>query len=258
MLMNKGSIVKMARTLEKQLIRRSPEILTAIGISGFIFSGISAVKATPKALRLVDQKELDEDRRLTKVEVVQTTWKCYVGPVLTGVLSASCIIGANRIGAKRHAALMAAYTISETALKEYQEKAIEVVGKKKEQEIRDAVAKERIAHNPVSSREVFVSGKGESLCFEPLSARYFTSDIESIRRAVNDLNREMRDDICISLNEFYDAINIPHTELGDSLGWNIEKGYIEPSFSTQLAEDGRPCLVIGHQHPPFYGFDRGG
>lgn len=255
--MNTESLMKVARSLEKELVKRSPEILTAIGISGFIFSGISAVKATPKALRIIDQKEMDENRRLSKPEVVCATWKCYTAPVLTGVLSAGCIIGSNRIGAKRHAALMAAYTISETALKEYQEKALEVVGKKKEQEIRDAVAKDKIANNPVSGKEVIVTGKGESLCFEPLSSRYFTSDIETIRRVVNDLNREMRDAMCISVNELYDALELRHTELGDSLGWNIEKGYIELDFSTQLSEDGRPCLVIGHRNAPFYGFDRG-
>lgn len=255
--MNTESLMKVARSLEKELVKRSPEILTAIGISGFIFSGISAVKATPKALRIIDQKEMDENRRLSKPEVVCATWKCYAAPVLTGVLSAGCIIGSNRIGAKRRAALMAAYTISETALKEYQEKALEVVGKKKEQEIRDAVAKDKIANNPVSGKEVIVTGKGESLCFEPLSSRYFTSDIETIRRVVNDLNREMRDAMCISVNELYDALELRHTELGDSLGWNIEKGYIELDFSTQLSEDGRPCLVIGHRNAPFYGFDRG-
>lgn len=152
---------------------------------------------------------------------------------------------------------MAAYTISETALKEYQEKVIEVVGKKKEQEIRDAVAKEKIAQNPVSNKEVIITGKGESLCYDPLSGRYFNSDIETVRRVVNDLNRDMRDSMSISLNEFYDAIEIPHTDLGDFLGWNIEKGYIDLDFSTQLSEDGRPCLVLGHHNAPFYGFDRG-
>lgn len=255
--MNMQSIVKVARSAEKQLVKRSPEILTAIGISGFIFSAVSAVKATPKALRMIDQREMDEHRRLTKPEVVQTTWKCYVGPVLTGVISAGCIIGSNRIGAKRHAALMAAYTISETALKEYQEKALEVVGKKKEQEIRDAVAKEKIVRDPVSSKEVVMTGKGDTLCYDPLSGRYFTSDIESIRKAVNDLNREMRDAMCISLNEFYDAIELRHTKIGDDLGWNIEKGYIDLDFSSQLAEDGRPCLVVGHHRAPFYGFNCG-
>lgn len=175
--MNTQSLMKIARSIEKQLIKRSPEILTAIGISGFIFSGVSAVKATPKALRLIDQREIDENHRLTKPEVVQTTWKCYAGPILMGIASASCIIGSNRIGAKRHAALMAAYTISETALKEYQEKAVEVVGKKKEQEIRDAVAKEKLAHDPVSRKEVVMTGKGDTLCYlvsvQLVSERHF-------------------------------------------------------------------------------------
>lgn len=251
-----NSITKVAQSFEQQFIKRSPEILTAIGISGFVFSGITAVKATPKAMRLIDQEELDEKRRLTKAEIVKTTWRCYIGPVITGLLSMGCIIGANRIGAKRHAAIVAAYTISETALKEYQEKAIEVVGKKKEQEIRDAVAKEKLAQNPLSNREIMITSKGETLCYDPLSGRYFTSDIETIRKAVNDLNLEMRTSMCVSLNEFYDALDLKHTELGDTLGWCIEKGYIELDFSTQLADDSRPCLVIGHRIPPTYGFEK--
>lgn len=255
--MNIQPLVNVAKKMEKHIAKRSPEILTAIGISGFFIAGITAVRQTPKALHLIDQKEMDEDRSLNKLEVVQTTWKCYVAPVVTSIISAGCIIGANRIGSRRHTALVAAYTISETALKEYQEKAVEVVGKKKEQEIRDAVAQEKIIKNPISAKEIITTGKGDTLFFEPLSGRYFISDIEDIRRAVNELNREMLKDMCISLNEFYYALHLHETQMGESVGWNIEKGLVELDFSSQLTEEMRPCVVIGHHNPPFYGFNRG-
>ena len=85
-----------------------------------------------------------------------------------------------------------------------------------------------------------------------MSGRYFESDIEKLRKAVNDLNRRMRDEIQITLNEFYYEIGLDSIKIGDSLGWDIDKGYIELEFSSQLDKDGVPCLVIGHYNPPKY------
>ena len=54
--------------------------------------------------------------------------------------------------------------------------------------------------------------------------------------------------------DFYDEIGLSEAEVGEHLGWDIDngKGYIDLDFSTQLADDGTPCLVVGHNHPPIY------
>lgn len=252
--MNKQTITNALKGAERALKKHSPEILTGIGIAGMIATTITAVKATPKALRLIDQKEIDEGKRLTTSEVIKTTWKCYVPAAVTGALSVACLVGASSVSLKRNAALATAYTISETALKDYREKAIEVVGEKKEQAIRDAVAKEQLAKTPLGGREVIIASSGDSLCFDPLSGRYFMSDINKLKAAANDLNKQMRDEMQISLNEFYDEIGLSHIETGEHLGWDIDcgRGYIQLDFSTHIADDGRPCLVVGHQQPPTY------
>ena len=54
----------------------------------------------------------------------------------------------------------------------------------------------------------------------------------------------MRDEMYISLNEFYYAIGLDGIKVGEDLGWNIDTGYIELDFSSQLAKDDTPCLVI--------------
>ena len=126
--MNKQAISNALKALQKTVKKHSPEILTGIGIAGMTAAAVMAVKATPKALRMVDEKEIRDGKRLTTGEIVKTTWKCYIPPVVTGVCSAACIIGASSISARRNAALVTAYTISETALKEYRDKAVEVVG----------------------------------------------------------------------------------------------------------------------------------
>lgn len=251
--MNKQTIANTLKAVQKAVKKHSPEILTGIGIAGMIVTTVTAVRATPKALRLVDEKEIKDGKRLTSSEIVKTTWKCYIPSAVTGVCSAACIIGASSISARRNAALVTAYTISETALKEYKEKAVEVVGEKKEQAIRDAVAKEKLEKAHVESREFIPTGRGETPCFDPLTNTCFKSDIETIRKAENTLNKRMRDELKITVNEFLQEIGLEPCDesIGESLGWDIDKGYIDLDFSSQLV-DGVPYLVIGHHNPPKY------
>ena len=57
-------------------------------------------------------------------------------------------------------------------------------------------------------------------------------------------------------NEFYDEIDLAPTPLGESVGWNVMKGLIDIHFGSQIAEDGRPCIVIDHNVAPVYGYDK--
>lgn len=245
----------MAKALKATAIKHSPEILTGVGITGFIFAIVLAVKATPKAMELLDDKrdELEKDD-LTVVETVQTAWKCYIPSTATALLSSVCVIGANSVHLKRYAALSAACTMAETSFREYQDKVLETVGEKKEQTVRDAIAKDEVEKHPVKDTEVYVTGKGETLCYDSLSGRYFKSDIEKIKKAINDVNLRMLNENSIALNDYYFEIGLGSVGIGESVGWDITKGYIEPAFSSQLTEDGTPCLVISFRNPPTYDF----
>ena len=237
----------------RALKRASPTMLACFSAAGVVATVVLAVRATPKALRLIDDREIREEKRLNTAEVVKTTWKCYIPAAVTGTLSVACLIGASSVNAKRNAALATAYTISETALKEYREKALEVVGPKKEQAIRDAVAKDKLEKAKVEGREFINTGLGETPCFEPLTNSLFKSDIESIRRAENNLNKRMRDELQITVNEFLQEIGLEPCDdsIGEKMGWDIDKGYIDLDFSSQLV-NGVPYLVIGHHVPPQY------
>lgn len=251
--MNKQSLSKAFKDVPKFLKKHSPELLTGIGIAGMIITTITAVKATPKALQLVDEREIKDNKRLTTKEVVKTTWKCYVPATVTGVCSIACLIGASSVNARRNAALATAYAISVSDLKDYKEKALEVVGEKKEQAIKDAVAKEKLERAQVQTRDFIATGKGETHCFDPLTNTTFKSDIEVLRRAENILNKRMRNDITITVNEFLQEIGLDPCDesIGERMGWDIDKGYIDLDFSAQLV-DGVPYLVIGHHNPPRY------
>lgn len=68
--------------------KHSPEILTGIGIAGMIATTVSAVRATPKALQLIDAREIKENRRLSNKEIVATTWN-YIRLLASGGLGKS-------------------------------------------------------------------------------------------------------------------------------------------------------------------------
>ena len=254
--MNKSGLKRTIKSAERVLTKYSPGILTGIGITGMIGATFMAVKATPKALYLIEtKKEEAEVEELTSVETIKTCWKCYIPAALTTVVSAACLIGASTVSAKRNAALATAYSISEAALREYQEKVVEVIGEKKEKAVRDAVAKDQIERDPVTKSEVvIIDSNSNTLCYEPLSGRYFKSTIDKIKKAEIKLDRQMIQEMYVSLNDFYWEIGLDGTDLGDKMGWNLSKGYMDLSFSSQLADDGTPCAVIVYGVPPVYDY----
>lgn len=251
----KKEIAKSFLSLKTAIKKHSPEILTGIGIAGMITTTVMAIRATPKALILIEErKEEIGSEKLEAIDMVKTTWACYIPAAITGTLSVACLIGASSVNARRNAALATAYTLSESALKDYQGKVIEMFGEKKNEAVKDAVAKDKVEKNPVITREVIITEKGNTLCYDAISGRYFKSDIEKIKKAECELNRQMLDDMYVSLNDFYYEIGLDSVKLGDELGWNVDSGYIDLSFSSQLASDGTPCLVIDYSVAPRYDY----
>ena len=248
----------LVRSVRKFVSQHTPEILTGLGTAGMVATAVFAVKATPKALKLLEEKKKElNTNKLTATEVIKTTWKCYVPAAVTCVTSAACIIGSNSVHNRRHAALAAAYKLSETALTEYREKVIETLGEKEEKKVHEALMKDKVDRNPVSSSEVVVTGKGDTLCCESQCERYFKSSRDEIVRCINEVNRKMNRDGCVSLNDLYGELGLWPNKIGDTIGWNADWGLIEPRFSTQLADDHKtPCLVLDYYIQPKAGYDR--
>jgi hypothetical protein len=255
--MAKADLSKAFNNMRANISKHSPEILTGIGIIGLVTTSVLAVKATPKALKMIEEKKNEEHvDELTPAETVKVAWKPYIPAAITGVTSIACLIGASSVNVKRNAALAAAYKLSETALIEYRDKVVETIGEKKEQAVRDKVAQKQIDDTcPVEIHDVYHTGNGDSLCLDPLSKRLFTSDIEYIRRCENEINRQLIHDICgsASLNEFYDEMGLERTDVGDILGWSTDH-LIKLDIRPGMTKDGKPCLVISHYNAPKYDY----
>lgn len=237
------------------------------GVAGLWIAGITAIRATPKASMLLEERrckkhdEYIEDHEknpgLSIKDYIQVTWKYYLPPMALAAVSTGAIIFAHKSDQKQNAALAAAYALSESRLKEYSEKVIETVGEKKEKEVRDAIDKDRVANNPPVDGEIISTGQGDTLCMDAWSGRYFYSDIEILRRAAVDLSRAVLNDETVTLNDFYDRINLDQTKMGDSFAWEIgtHQELIELNYSSQLDYKKRPVLVVDFKYPPRY-YDR--
>ena len=231
----------------------------SVGITGLCFSVVWGIKSTVKAVKICDNKKNELGReKLTSKEIFKYTWKTYLPVVVSTALSIPCIIAGNRVSSKRNAALMAAYTISETALREYQNKAKEIIGEEKEKEIKDAIAQDKINASKQDSKEIIITNDEEQIFFEPLSGRYFKSSWNKISEAVNDLNEKALASVVgyYTLNDLYEELGLDPVELGNSLGWGTPGlvpgcGLLKIKMATAKTKDNKPCGCIDYIYYPY-------
>lgn len=257
--------------------RNSPSILTGASIVGVITTSYLTARATYKAAKIIDEMDreavlgISVDSKERAKEIVKATWPLYITPVISGSLTIGCIVGSSKASANRTAAAMAAFSISERAFSEYKEKMVEQLKASKEEKIRAAIAQDRANSSPVpqelkdvalknrqrviegeKSKEIVILGKKQVRCMEAHTGRYFLSDREALMSAQNEINaRILRDTVGhASLSDFYDMIDIRHTQSSDYLGWNYEK-MLELQFHVIVSEDDEPCFAFDYKHLPF-------
>lgn len=249
-------------------------ILTAGSVIGVAATAVLTARATWKAAGLIREKTAirraeylvdatSEDEfppDLTKTEMVKIVWPQYIMPVAVGVATIVAIVMANRMSAKRAAALAAAYSLSESRLQEYKDKVTERLGYRKEQGIRDEVAQDRVNKNPPGpeTREVIILGAGDVLCYETLTGRYFHSSVEAVRTAESKLHNQLFQTQSVSVSEFFDELGLERTTFSDIMGWNTmhQDDVVAIKFSTTLTPDNRPCMVIDYSVMPQPDFNK--
>lgn len=238
------------------LAQNSSAILTATGVVGTVGTAVLTGRATFRAAEILHVEEQDrihvareddpdakiiEIEMLTKVEKVQMTWPLFLPPIAMGGGTIAAIIMANRISAKKAAALAAAYSLTEGQFQEYKEKALERLGVNKEKQLRDDIAKDRIAKHP--NKEVIIVANGEVLFYDMLTGRYFQSTVEKVNKAGLHVQSEIYNYMSCSLSEFFDQLGLPATDYTDMVGWNSET-IPKIDFSTQMTPDDRPCMTL--------------
>ncbi len=248
-----NAVMKFLLAGRQTVIKNGPMILTVLGGLGVVGTGITTYQATLKAVNIVNQTEFENQRQLTKKEVMRLCWPIFIPPIVTGAAAITCIFGANTINHKRLATIAGLYSASEVALKEFKNKAVEVVGEKKVKQIKDEMAKDLIEKKDFDDSLVVKTLRGDVLCYDKYSGRPFYSDPDYIRKVGLDLRDRQHNHDYVQLNDFYDALGLDYVKEGWNLGWSnvFDHGAIELDFSSQLTAKNEPCLVVDFRDGPF-------
>lgn len=245
------SLTDMAKNVGKFTTDNSPVVLTAIGVTGVVTTSILAAKGGMKAADILR----DEDVTLTTQEKALKTWKCYIPAVSSGALTCTAIVASTQIGNRRAAAMAAAYTLSEKKVNEYRNKVAEVVGEKKAEEIQAEVQKDTIDRE--YSDDVVIMTSGDQLCYDSMSGRFFMSDMEALKYAMNRVNHQINNDGYASLNDFYDHIGIDRTAMGEEIGWRSDD-LLEIHFLSMIAPNNKPAISMEYRTKPVRNYFRQG
>ena len=268
--MGAGIVMRMLKTGSKFVSKNLPTVLTGLSVCGTVATAFLAAEGVLNAQKVLEQHDADdylmvnEDDRIyyrdfTFKEKAKLTWKCFIPAGLMCIGTISCTIGANTVNLKRNSALAAAYSLSEEAAKEFRAKATEMLGEKKVEKIDSEVMQEKVKNQPVPDEEnIFYTRSGEDLFYDSFSGRFFRASKKGVEDAELSVNRKMLRDNMASVNDFYDYLGLPCTEMGDKLGWvrytgnDDEAMRIEfyPVFSSKMT----PCIGIRFEAEPTYDY----
>lgn len=246
---------KLMGRAQKLLLDNSPAILTGIGVTGVLTTAYLTGRASFKAAELVLERNRQQevnDLWMAPKEKFKLTWKLYIPAAGSAVATIVAILCANKVSTNRAAALASAYAISERAFETYRDKVMEKFGETKERSIRDEIAQDDITNNPPT--QIILTG-GSVLFRDGFSGRDFRSDMETIRRTMNDINEQVNRDFTASLGDFYELLGLDPTDKSEEFGWHADKK-LQLRFSSTITKSGEPAIVFTYDLAPIRGYHR--
>jgi hypothetical protein len=224
---------------------------------------VTAVKATPKALRLIEEAKAEKGEELTKFEIVKAAGPVYIPSILLCASTVACIFGANILNKKRQASIASAYALLDNSYKEYKKKVGELYGEDANKNIITSVAKDRYEDEDLSDLDF---GDDEKLFYDVYADEYFLAKPEDVIAARYFLNRQISLMGGASVNEYYEFLNehgarIPIEQHRWEYGWS--SGILESMYWTDWVdfddsvtpmEDGMECTIISFLQEPVFDF----
>lgn len=234
------------------LKRNSPTIVSCIGAFGVVATTVAAIKATPKALSLIEDekarinKQLEQGRwqtrvnKLTTAEIIKATWKCYIPTAVIGLSTMVCIFGANTLNKRQQEALASAYILLDNTYKEYKNKVTSLLGEDTNAHIQKSIVEDKYEKTDISIDEE------KQLFYEYNYGEFFERTKMEVLNAEYRFNKMFASNGYATLNDFYKLLGLPLTQEGDFIGWSVQEGYSLVDFEHELLimDDGLECIFI--------------
>ena len=236
--------------------RNSATILTCVGAAGVIATTVTAVKATPKAILLLEKAKEEKGEELTKVETIKIAAPIYIPTMVLGVSTLACIFGANILSKKGQASLMSAYALADSSYKDYRKKVNELYGEEAGAQVRAELAKDDYKDNHIQVED------GKRLYYDMYSMQHFEATPFEVQKAEYELNKTLMLEDGVCLNEWYSQLGIDQLEHGFDFGWTVGANmeaywqtWIDFKHEKVVMDDGLECIIISFAQEPFPEFE---
>lgn len=253
-----------------------PTILSGLALVGLGGTVASAIHDTPKAQDAIIEakkeklkkedavQELNDDGseelvmydisgvKLTPWEYFKVLAPIYWPTAICTTATGFCIVMSNRVSKRRYAAVLAALSMQEKNIKEYQEKVKELFGEKKEEKVRHEIAKDHAMDIPEELASRYVVGQSYP-CLLEIAGLPWISNRTAIEHAFNEWNRKGLKDGEAYLDDLIYELGIPVKDawLYSHTSWDLSGGeLIEPVIDSGETIDGVPCLTVRMNRTP--------
>lgn len=271
----KGFLTKTGQVISKN----SPIIAASLGVIGLGCAVYSAIKATPKAMKMVEEAQETKDKEaaakafsehtevpdstLTKKEKLVIYGKCYWKTAALTAVTAACTIGAVLLANRQTKAMTLLYGTAATTLEQYKNAAKEVVGEKKERQITDKARIDSAPKDALDDDDAYIcTGNGNQRFIEGITKRQFTHDFDGIRKAVNELNASLLQTGQLTLNDYYYAMGLEEltNDIGNMIGWRYDSPYgygrlLDVEFTSMITPNDKTVAIATITTPIMYLLD---
>ena len=233
------------KTGEKLYQNRSL-LLSCGAVVGLYASVIFTAKGQKKADEIIAERNdacnnpFDPDVMLpSKREIFDLTWECYLPAALCTIATTGCIIGSCYLDRKQIAALTGSVALLTANRNKIEEAIKEKYGEEGLNEIKQKLVagkfKEGEKQVEIVRTVAEETGKGDLLCFEGYSGRWFRSSEEAVVAAEKEFSRRFKEGDYICLNDFYELLGIEVTHFGHTFGYVPDEWYYDHEDGIEFA-----------------------
>lgn len=230
-------------------------LLTGMAIAGVVttavFSGKAAVKAT-YVLKDMQKYEPEKYNEMNKKEQIKTVAPIFIPAAISCAATIACIYASHSIDAQKQIALMSAYSLSEQAMRNIEDKLTD----KKVKQIKETIFEDDVKKNPPIHETTVDTGKGKTKFRDGIFGGDFYSDIEYVKSVFNKYNKMLNDGDIVYANDLRWDLGLPQTDIANIMGWDC--GQLDEMLTSVVIErdlqevgegDVDNIFVISYNHP---------
>lgn len=224
--------------------KHGPTILSITGTLTTLISVALAIKATPKAIKLIEAAEEEKGEKLTTIETIKVAAPVYIPTALTTFTSVACTLSANVLNEKSQAHLSSMLCIVQNQYSNYRKLITEKYGEEADFE----VVKQHVEEFPEPAKDEDVL-----TFFEWHSSTYFQMTWKELMEIEDWVNDRYKSGKRVSVSDYLNCLGICNAECGNDF---FLRGYDEDSIEFRhehcVLDDGMECIIVSIPELEYY------